>query len=341
MSVRVTKKKASVILSAISYWRAGGVLTEADVSRLRDSIEIIPFDWRRLARYSFIIAIICIVISISSASKEIAELIRNFFKTPIVGSIFFAVLSAYMFRVALKRRFLYPERTYSNEATFFLGVLCVAASIASLGRALEVWDGHFSLLLLLAALVCLVLGFWFPSKLVWVFGILSLGSWFGTETGYVSGWGAYWLGMNYPLRFVVFGIVLLLLSRILKERSELFSSTYSLGLLYLFVAIWILSIFGNYGDMAIWQKTPQRELFLWSLLFGVASLVAVYIGLRNDDTKARGFGLTFLFINLYTRYFEYFWDSMHKAIFFALLALSFWLLGLKAERIWNLGIRQS
>ena len=42
---------------------------------------------------------------------------------------------------------------------------------------------------------------------------------------------------------------------------------------------------------------------------------------------SRGFGLTFLFINLYTRFFEHFWDHMHKAIFFALLAVSFWCLG--------------
>jgi hypothetical protein len=36
------------------------------------------------------------------------------------------------------------------------------------------------------------------------------------------------------------------------------------------------------------------------------------------------------------RFFEYFWDTLHKAIFFAALALSFWLLGTKAEKIWHL-----
>ncbi len=52
-------------------------------------------------------------------------------------------------------------------------------------------------------------------ELVWIFALLSLGSWFGAETGYVSGWGAYYLGMNYPMRFVLFGIVLLAASTIL------------------------------------------------------------------------------------------------------------------------------
>jgi hypothetical protein len=50
----------------------------------------------------------------------------------------------------------------------------------------------------------------------------------------------------------------------------------------------------------------------------------------------RGFGITFIFINLYTRFFEYFWEGTHKAIFFAILAISFWYLGSRAEKIWHL-----
>ena len=52
-----------------------------------------------------------------------------------------------------------------------------------------------------------------------------------------------------------------------------------------------------------------------------------------------GFGLIFLFINLYTRFFEYFWDSTHKAAFFAVLAVSFWFFGSRAETIWHFGKR--
>lgn len=58
-------------------------------------------------------------------------------------------------------------------------------------------------------------------------------------------------------------------------------------------------------------------------MFGVVSVAAIYLGIRYEDKVARGFGLTFLFINLYTRFFEYFWDHLHKAIFFTILAVSF------------------
>ena len=42
-----------------------------------------------------------------------------------------------------------------------------------------------------------------------------------------------------------------------------------------------------------------------------------------------------MLINIYTRYFEYFWDVTDKALFFIILGLSFWLIGRKAEKIWN------
>jgi hypothetical protein len=239
----------------------------------------------------------------------------------------------------MKKRSRHPERVFSNEAAFFLGILAVAGSIAFLGRAVDTGSGHFSLLVLLAALVYAALGLWFPSRLTWLFSLLSLGGWFGAETGYVSGWGAYFLGMNYPLRFVLFGLVLLGLSLLFKDRPRLgafFNVTYTMGLLYLFVALWILSIWGNHGDMASWSRVRQTRLFGWGLLFGAAALGAILLGLKCDDARARGFGITFLFINLYTRYFEYFWNMTHKAIFFAILAISFWIVGSRAEAIWSM-----
>ena len=79
------------------------------------------------------------------------------------------------------------------------------------------------------------------------------------------------------------------------------------------------------------------ELFQWSVLFAAVAAGAIYHSLKMDDRMTRGFGITFLGINLYTRYFEYFWGSTHKAVFFTLLGVSFWWIGSKAETIWQLG----
>jgi predicted membrane protein len=89
--------------------------------------------------------------------------------------------------------------------------------------------------------------------------------------------------------------------------------------------------------MFYWKKIIQIELFYWSIIFALAAVGAIYYGIKNDDYASRSFGIVFLFINLYTRFFEYFWHSTHKAIFFSVLAVSFWIIGSKAEKIWNIG----
>lgn len=356
----LAKKQHVIISRAIERWRDTGTIDQETAQRLTGSIAVAPFDWRRTARYAFIISICCIVIAVAAilADKALLELLQRLFDVPAIAKCgFFALLSAAIFRDALRKRKRHPDRIYRNEAIFFLGVLALAAAVLFLGLALSRGTQHYSVLFLIASILYALLGLWFPSKQVWTFGLLSLGTWMGTETGYISGHGSYFLGMNYPLRFVIFGAALTGIgiagphspgrdnvpnadSGSLRDRLILVSrQTKVVDLLNLFIALWIMSIFGNYGDMNEWHKVRQYELFHWALIFGGAAVAAVWYGLREDDGVLRGFGLTFLFINLYTRLFEYLWIPVHKAIFFALLAASFWYLGTRAEKIWNLGKR--
>ena len=285
---------------------------------------------------------ICAVIAIAAitADKFLMELIEKLFiDSKIIPCLIFAAVAAAFYGFAYRRRKTKPLHQFSNEAIIFAGVLSTAASVAYFGQAIDTGSGHFSLLFLLSTIIYAALAFWFPSKLIWVFSLLSLGSWFGTETGYMSGWGAYYLGMNFPLRFVLFGGVLIGLSLLFKRYvhfKEFAHSTYVMGLLYLFIALWILSIFGNYGDLGSWYSVKQYELLHWGVLFAFIAIIAIVYGLKHDDATSRGFGITFLFINLYTKYFEFFWNGMHKAIFFILLAVSFWWIGRHAEKLWNL-----
>jgi hypothetical protein len=345
-SLTLPKKKARIVIETVTALAQHGIIDHATAARIQGGITPLPFDWRRLARYSFIVAIVCVVIALSAAVadewiiKLFEKLVQHLFHLSWgMRSLICAILSGLLLALGQKRRRQHPEKLYSNEAIFFAGVLGIAGSIACLGKAIDTGSGHFSLLILLAALIYCVLGLLLESKLIWVFGLLSLGGWFGAETGYVSGWGAYCLGMAYPLRFVVFGLVLTLLSLRLRhwpKTAPFFGSTRVMGLLYLFIALWILSIWGNYDGYDNWHRASRLELFHWSLYFGAAAMASIYAGLKHDDSVWRGFGLTFLGINLYTRFFEFCWEGIHKAVFFAILAVSFWLIGLRAERLWNM-----
>lgn len=346
--MKVSKGQAVVLRDAIDHWSAEGALDPGTAARLRDGIEVAPFDWRRLTKYSFWVAIICIVTAISSAlaDKVLMEMLEALFNaSAAVKLLGLSALSAAIYAWGLKRRRAYPEKSFSNEAILFLGVLTTAGAVYQLGRLLDTGSGHFSLLLLLSFFVYGALGWFFGSNLIWLFALISLGGWMGTETGYMSGWGAYYLGMNYPLRFVFFGALLIAVTVRLERVpgfQPFYRSTLAMGLLDLFIALWLMSIFGNYaeGD-GWWSRAGHLELFAWSALFAIAAGGAIWHGLRFDNGMTKGFGITFLFINLYTRFFEYFWSGMHKAIFFAILGASFWWVGSRAERIWNVGGRKT
>lgn len=354
--IALPRKHHGIVMRVVDRWRESGVIDGEISARLTASTSITSFDWQRTARYAFIIAIVCLVIAVGAvlADKVLMELLMRIFNAPAaVKCAFFSAVSAAIFWYGLLSRKKHPHRIYGNESIFFLGVLALAGAVFFLGVAIDTGSGRYSVLFLIASVLYALLGLWFPSTLVWVFGLASLGAWMGTETGYMSGWGAYYLGMNYPLRFVVFGAALTALGLVGEQTStpsntstfkarllSMSPQTKVMGLLYLFIALWIMSIFGNYGDMTKWEKVRQYELLHWSLLFGAASIAAIWYGLKRDDGALRGFGLTFLFINLYTRFFEYFWDTLHKAAFFAVLAVSFWYIGSRAEAIWHFGERK-
>ena len=339
--MKFNKKQGQLLNETINQWETNETITKETADVLKNSFSIRPFDYKKLAKYSFWVAIACTITAVGAiiADEFLINLIEKIFSSSSIAlCLTFAVLAAGVYYLGLKMRQKNPEKIFSNEAVIFVGVLLTAASVAYLGKALDTGSGHFSILFLLSTAIYAALAFWFPSKLVWLFCLVSLGSWVGAETGYMSGWGAYFLGMNYPLRFVLFGAILVAASFFLKNNSKLsefFKITYVMGLLYLFIALWLLSIFGNY-DWDSWYDVRQIELFHWGIIFALAAIGAIYYGLKQDDYTSRSFGITFLFINLYTKFFEYFWDNTHKAIFFIILAISFWLIGRRAEKIWNL-----
>ena len=342
--LNLDKQDSEFLNKTIAYWEKENLLDNDKAQKLRDTYEVKGFDWMRLAKYSFWIALICGAASFAFliVNDTIINWLKSLYYTPdIVISIVSAIAAALLFYLGRRREKLNPERIFSNEAIIFTGVLFTACCIAYLGKTFDNGSGHYSLLFLLSVFVYGFLAWRMDSRLIWLFALVSLGSWFGTETGYQTRWSDYFLGMNYPLRFVLFGIVLVVACFALRKRKWflLFDDlTYVVGLLYLFLSLWLLSIFGNYGNINAWWNIKQISLFYWGIISAAFAGGFLFYGLKSKDDIAREFGITFLIIFIYTKYFEYFWDHTNKTIFFAILGISFWLIGRKAERIWNLKV---
>ncbi|HCH51664.1 MAG TPA: DUF2157 domain-containing protein [Proteus sp.] len=338
--MQVTRKQERIIRQALDEWQKSGILSTEEQQKLGNTLQGALFDWKRLSRYAFWTAIACLIIavgSIFSDSALVAYLIEIFSVSEIMRVISPAIIASAFYFWGFTRQRNEVKWHYSTEFILFIGVMFTALFLWQLGELLDTGSGHIAPLFLIGCVIYAVVGFISRSSLVWLFFLLMLGSWFGAETGYMSGWGAYWLGMNYPIRFVFFGLGLLAACYFLRDllvNHRLFTMSKIMGLTYLFITLWIMSIFGNY-DPDTWYYTSSVNLLPWALLFGVVAVVCIYISLKTDDGMLRGFGLTFLGVNLYTRFFEYFWNSLHSAIFFTILAVSLIMIGRKAEKIWH------
>ncbi|MCP5196318.1 MAG: hypothetical protein H6974_05985 [Gammaproteobacteria bacterium] len=103
------------------------------------------------------------------------------------------------------------------------------------------------------------------------------------------------------------------------RRCTGFGSLYLIfGLLYLNLSLWFLTLFGKPLD--------------WVLIFTAASIVQIAAGARLHDARFTGFGIVFLAIDLYTRFFEHFWDRWSAGVFFLLGGALAMVFGFACER---------
>lgn len=344
----ITKQEKNTLDDAVSYWEETGLVDEAQAERLRGSYDVRGFDWKRLAKYSFWIALACAAMAVLSLllDEVIQRWIERLYNTPdVVVCIFFFTLAVVFYTLGFRHKRKYPDKPFSNEALMLLGVFATAAGIGYLGKVLDSGSGHFSLLFLASVVIYGVLSVKLSSQLIWIFTLVSLGIWFAAETAYHSNWGFRFWGMNYPLRFTVFGALLTGFAIFLQHRIRPLQAfqplSYVIGLVYLMVSLWLLSVFGNYSDWDRWTSVRQWHLFYWGLLSTAVSAGLAWYGLKKKDSVAREFGIVFFVLNLYTRFFEYLWDNINRAVFFLLLAVSFWFVGRWAERMWNRGTSEN
>ena len=157
---------------------------------------------------------------------------------------------------------------------------------------------------LLAALAYLL-----GNRLVLIHAGVCFFVFFGGETGYMSGWGAYWLAMTYPLRFLAMGIVFLVVAwahaTLLRGAYQGFSRVYAhLGLLDIHLALWFLAVFGYFEKEVRWTDNSGERL-AFSALWGFVSVACLLLAGTTGQRVLRSYGMTFLVINVYTFYFQF------------------------------------
>jgi hypothetical protein len=308
-----------------------GILNEDQVGQLKERYPITAWDFTALIRAFSVLGAL-------AAVAGFIVLIRAHLNWWLVSESALALSGAGLLILGHWLR-VRKALSITGETAQLIGSIAVQGLMTVLAIHYSTGSKNWPGLLGAETLVLVALAYAVANRLVLWYACVNFFFWFGAETGYLAGWGCYWLGMTYPVRFLAAGMGTLLLSwlhaRIVRGRWAVFSRVYAhFGLLVVNLALWFLSLFGYYESYDVaWSDTPGERL-LFSLLWAGVAGGSLFAGARFGVRLLRGYGLTFLIINLYTFYFQFVVAHTGEAWFLHLLLSggSLLWLGLHFER---------
>ncbi|KAI9151258.1 Carboxypeptidase 2 [Paramyrothecium foliicola] len=378
-SIVLDGKQAGGLEAALKQWSSANLISSQLAKELLSTIEIQEngFDWEKFAKYSFRLAVLCLAVAVASLvfDELFLKLVKKILDLPPpLRSAFTAVVAVAVHIWVFQRSAKMPQQIYFNEAMHGVGAVLFALAALQLGEMIERQfqkkigsiekssakddrspdsqrsssrreasehrEAIISLIVLLLSVIYGMVGVLAKSNFIWSCGMLTFAAYLGAQTGYF--FGTYYLGVESPIKFILAGTSFLCMAYVMPAKAitaPLSRTTVIWGLLYIFIPLWILSIFGlEKPDGGFKLPEVVRSEAFWSVAFLAAGVLSVWHGLYYGLSTTKGFGLTFIGINLYTKFFEMCWEHLYKPLFFTVLALTLALLGHYAEAIWNLRI---
>ncbi|MDR1891000.1 MAG: hypothetical protein LBQ23_02335, partial [Puniceicoccales bacterium] len=272
--MNVSKKNAKIFKKSISSWKDDGIIDQPTAKKLENAIHVIPFEWEKIARLLFCFAIGCFIVSAAAFLetefflKIITFLIKIFhFQYGRVILSFITMILTYCCALILKYK--NPKKVFRNESVLFIGTCATAWFTAECSN---VWTNFHIGMVSLACLTYGLIGYFARSTMVWALALLTLGYLMHA----IADDGVYYVIVD-PRKVLVLGLVMSVAAMYLRNEKFFkifFPTTLYIGLLYLFISAWILSICGS--------KTGDDTIF-WSIAFTIFTLLAVYVGFKEDS----------------------------------------------------------
>ena len=306
-----------------------GLLNEATHAKLRERYPVEGWNWRSLGRWFLIFG----AISIMAGAVMIGRTVFEFTLEKLAVLLGIAMLASFGSGLWFKRT--RPTLVWTPLSLELLGGLLLIGLTFTLGMMYSTGSGNWPALLLIDLGLLLALSYGLGNVLLLTLSAVVFFSWFGGFTGYASGWGAYWFGMNYPLRFLLVAIAMIAVAVIHQQSERGLLARYrgfckiwlSSGLFFAEMALWLLSLFGNF-DLAShwWYQATFAERFLFNALWASLNVALIGLGARLAMRMLTGYGATFLIIHIYTLFFAHL--AQHLGLLLSLLIAGGGALGL-------------
>ena len=279
------------------------ILTFEELQKLAPRYPVTPWNLTSLVRWFTILGAVCFGAGLLILVPKVVQLQNAIDVGLVLATAGFVAGGLWLER----RRGL----AKTGAAMQLLGSFTLQGLIVALAIRFSTGSDNWPELVGICACATALLAYGLGSRLILIHALVNAYTAFGGETGYMSGWGAYWLEMDYPTRFIAAGLVALALAwihaRYVPGVRQGFSRVYAhFGLLVLNLALWFFSLFGFYDDVNNYRwSNHDGQRLIFTGLWLVLSLAALFGGSKFAFRMARGYGLTFLIINIYTFYFQF------------------------------------
>jgi hypothetical protein len=307
------------------------ILSAAQVAQLAERYPTAPWDLVSLARWLTLVGAVAAGAGVVLLGTQLA-MWRTLLEVVLLGA---AAGLCWLGRWLGRARGM----TRTQAALELLGAFALQGLTVALAVHYSSGSDNWPALVGVDTLCAAALAYALGNRLILILALINLFMFFGGETGYVSGWGMYWLGMTYPVRFVAAGLMSLgagwAHARFAPPRWRGFSRVYlHFGLLITNLALWFLALFGFFEEHVRWEGN-ESERVIFSVVWAATSIGSLWASGRLGLSTLRAYGLTFLIINVYTFYFQFVVASSPSLWFLHLLLSggSLVVLALRVERL--------
>lgn len=207
---------------------------------------------------------------------------------------------------------------YFSKLAAMVAFACFVLNIALLGQIFNITPSDKALIPWAA--YAMLLAYTLDLRLLLAAGILCIIAWVSARTGTWS--GMYWLHFGErPENFFPAALLLFLAPiAIPHARFPGFGVIYRVfALLTLFLPMLVMA---NWGHISYLDFDPDLIEGFYQVMGFVLSAGAIWLGARKHWSDVVNTGSTFFVIFLYTKFFDWWWDSMPKYIFFFVMGLT-------------------
>jgi uncharacterized membrane protein len=212
------------------------------------------------------------------------------------------------------KREKYP---YFTSLIGLVAFACFVLNLSVLGSIFNITPSQNAFLAW--AVLAMILAYGYGLRLLLVAGILCLLFFLSASVGEWS--GIYWLSFGLrPENFLPAGILLFFLPKfIAHSKYPDFPGYYRVfGMLTVLIAILILS---HWGEGSYLMLPAEDVKVLYQLLGFTVSGLTIWTGIRWHWQGVTNLGSTFFVIQLYTKFYDWWWDWMPKYLFFLVIGL--------------------